>query len=665
MSAKLHSAYRPDIDGLRSFAISSVVIFHAFPGWLSGGFVGVDVFFVISGFLISSIIFQALERREFSIRNFYARRINRIFPALIIVLAFCLVAGWFILLPDEFKQLGLHITSSAGFVQNITLVRESGYFDRSSELKPLLHLWSLAIEEQYYLFYPLLMWAAWHIRKRYVFGLIAFLAIVSFTLNVNFITNHSVSTFFLPHTRVWELLAGGLLAFIISLKNKPASLNFLSHNTKHLVIARNSASAFGLFLLFASVFIIKRDNFFPGWWALAPVAGTWLIIFAGPNSWINKYIIGNKPMVFIGLISYPLYLWHWPLLSFATIMESELPSVEIRVGAVVLSFALAWLTYRFLERPLRTWRKTRIKVILLCALLVVVAAAGFLIYTHGGYANRIKNNKHIAPIEESRWIKSAAPCNQIDGLPNISEKCVVSDATKKPSVALIGDSHAGSLNYGIATEYLKRGRSLLLATEGGCPPLYDVQFADQNRSKACHSKIDITFDYILSNPTVQTVILAMLGGPYHIEDQRTEKEDAKDANNWDLKKNTLAQSLSKTLDKLTKANKEIIFVIDWPYLTTNPESCIDSRPLRLTNKIKNPCLITRREHDLRTSEYRDLIFSVLKKYPNVKTFDSSRYFCDDQYCHGMKDGEPLYWDKNHLSVYGSEYIADKFFREIY
>lgn len=668
MSTKPHIAYRPDIDGLRAFAILVVVIFHAFPGKLNGGFVGVDVFFVISGFLISSIIFQSLDRGSFSIRDFYVRRINRIFPALIIVLAFCFVAGWFVLLPDEFKQLGLHIASGAGFIQNITLVQESGYFDRSSELKPLLHLWSLAIEEQYYVFYPLLMWAAWRMG-RYVLGIIALLAVGSFALNIGLIANHGISTFFLPHTRVWELLAGGLLAYLmVSLKDKPVLLKPFLCDAKQPAITSNLASAFGLLLLVASVFAIQKGDLFPGWWALAPVAGTWLIIFAGPNAWVNKYIMGNKLMIFVGLISYPLYLWHWPLLSFAVIMESELPSIGIRTGAVVLSFFFAWLTYRLIERPIRTWQKTQFKVAALSLLLAVVGVVGFAAYMKDGLAFRMKN-KHInATIEKFRWVGPAAYCDKVNGLPNMPDKCIVSDASKKPSVALIGDSHAGSIYYGIASEYLKRGKSLLLVTDGGCPPLYDVQFANEKQRQNCTSVIDPAFNYISSNPSVQTVVLSMLGGPAYIHGQRASKENnTKSVNGWQggTANDVLAQNLSDTLDRLTSMNKEVIFILDWPDLMFNPESCIDSRPLRITNRIKNPCAISRQEYDSQVIEYRSLILSVLDKHPSVKVFDASRHLCDEYYCWGMKDGNPLYWDRDHLSVYGSEYVADKFFKDVY
>ncbi|MDE2586306.1 MAG: acyltransferase, partial [Betaproteobacteria bacterium] len=360
----VHPVYRPDIDGLRAVAILSVVVFHAFPTHLRGGFVGVDIFFVISGFLISNIIFRSLQRGDFSFTEFYAHRIKRIFPALILVLATSFALGWFTLLPDEFKQLGKHMAAGAGFVQNFVLWKEAGYFDTASELKPLMHLWSLAIEEQFYLIYPLLIWAAWRVRLNALAVLIG-LAALSFGLNVLEIRAEAVKTFFVPQTRYWELLAGAVLAYLqLFRRTQPAVGDDQDASSPVLIgqpassahrrrVRNNLQSACGLFLILVAVIAIHKGKAFPGWWALAPVTGAFLLILAGPQAWVNRNLLANRLMVFVGVISYPLYLWHWPILSFARIVEAEMPSPEIRGAAVALSFLLAWLTYRLLERPIR------------------------------------------------------------------------------------------------------------------------------------------------------------------------------------------------------------------------------------------------------------------------------------------------------------------------
>ncbi|MEI7824499.1 MAG: acyltransferase [Chlorobiaceae bacterium] len=258
-----HPNYRPDIDGLRAVAVLAVVGFHAFPSWLMGGFVGVDVFFVISGYLISTIIFNNLDKGTFSFSEFYARRIMRIFPALILVLFACLAFGWFALLSDEFNQLGKHIAAGTGFVSNLVLWRESGYFDNSSGTKPLLHLWSLGIEEQFYIVWPLVLWFAWK-RKFNLLTITVLVTIFSFLLNIKGIKQDAVATFYSPQTRFWELLCGSLLAWFTiykkgvfdDLKNKIDSLLvFVVYRDKSENDGKTLANVLSFVGLFVGVWI--------------------------------------------------------------------------------------------------------------------------------------------------------------------------------------------------------------------------------------------------------------------------------------------------------------------------------------------------------------------------------------------------------------------------
>lgn len=324
----IHPKYRPDIDGLRAIAILAVVGFHAFPEWIRGGFVGVDIFFVISGFLISCIIFGNLEKGSFSYADFYARRIKRIFPALILVLAASYALGWHLLLPDEFKQLGKHIAAGAGFISNLVLWNETGYFDKASYTKPLLHLWSLGIEEQFYIFWPLLLGLVWKRRLNFL-AITVLVAVVSFTINVFTASSDSVADFYSPLSRFWELMMGGMLAYLTL--HKP---HLFPENT-------NIQSAIGLLLIVIALACIDQQRAFPGWWALLPTSGAFLVISSKPTDWANRYLLGNRVMVWIGLISYPLYLWHWTILSFLRITESGIPPVRIRIAAVLASLFLA------------------------------------------------------------------------------------------------------------------------------------------------------------------------------------------------------------------------------------------------------------------------------------------------------------------------------------
>ena len=368
----LHPKYRPDIDGLRAVAVLLVVVFHAFPRWAPGGFIGVDIFFVISGFLISSIIFGSLERESFSIVNFYQRRIRRIFPALLIVMAVSLLAGWLTFFPDEYAQLVAHIAAGAGFVSNFLLYGERGYFDNSSATKPMLHLWSLAIEEQFYIFWPLLLAFVWK-RKWSFLRITAAIGILSFAVNVYLITRHPIAAYYWPVSRFWELMIGGILAYVTL--HRPGMIR------RH----KNLQSIAGATLIFAGAVSINDTMAFPGWWALLPTVGSFLIVSAGPDGWLNKYILANKAFVGIGLISYPLYLWHWPLLSFIKIVGGDalLRRPMIRIFAVLAALALSWLTWQLVEKPIRHNGGYRAAFALAAAMVVMAITSIGIAHAHG------------------------------------------------------------------------------------------------------------------------------------------------------------------------------------------------------------------------------------------------------------------------------------------
>ena len=300
----------PDIDGLRAIAVLSVVGYHASPLWFKGGFIGVDIFFVISGFLISTIIFENLRGGTFSLVDFYGRRIDRIFPALIIVLTACFVAGWLLLLPDEYKQLGRHIAGGAGFVSNFILWNESGYFDNAASTKPLLHLWSLGIEEQFYIVWPVFLWALWKGNLNWLAAVLT-LAAVSFVLNVRDVHSDPVAAFYSPQTRFWELLVGSSLAYLTlyegetirAFRRRCESLigqpSFADLSDRHQL--RNVQALLGMAAIISGVVLITRDSPFPGTWALLPTFGAALVIAAGSKAWFNRAILANPVLVWLAL----------------------------------------------------------------------------------------------------------------------------------------------------------------------------------------------------------------------------------------------------------------------------------------------------------------------------------------------------------------------------
>src|SRR5688572_25321641 len=354
-------SYRPEIDGLRAVAVIAVVLFHAFEGIAPGGFVGVDVFFVISGFLISGIIRRAVERGTFTLSDFYARRIRRILPALLVVLVACLLAGGVFWLADEWQALGRHTFAGALFHANIAVANEGagGYFVALGGRNPLLHLWSLGVEEQFYIVWPILFAVLVRWTRRPLIGVLAIL-VGSFLLNLAWVSTAPTDTYFLPFTRLWELLVGAMLVFV----NRPL---------RHL--EAEVAGTLGMGLIVASCLLFDWTTTFPGWRALVPTLGAALVILAGPGAWIGRTVLTAPSVVWIGLISYPLYLWHWPLLIFGKAVWIDARFWSGRLLLVAASVVLAHLTYRVVESRVRSARGPAVPAGLLAALVATAMVA--------------------------------------------------------------------------------------------------------------------------------------------------------------------------------------------------------------------------------------------------------------------------------------------------
>ncbi|NMG75895.1 acyltransferase family protein, partial [Aromatoleum diolicum] len=437
-----HLAYRADIDGLRAVAVLSVVVFHAFPAALPGGFAGVDIFFVISGYLISSIIIKALGRGEFSFADFYARRIRRIFPALLLVVLFSLVLGWSVLLPHEYAQLGKHSIAGLGFVANFVFWQEAGYFDTEAELKPLLHLWSLGIEEQFYIVWPALALLVWKLRGR--LGLLLFaLAAASLVASVMLSGEFPGASYFLPPTRVWELLFGAMLAWRLQ--------RYGAIFPADAVWAPSVASVLGLALIALGLVVIDKSRQFPGAWALLPVCGAVLLIAAGPRALLNRTLLASRAMVAVGLISFPLYLWHWPLLSFARIAMGDRVTTKLLVGVLALAVLASWLTFRLVETPVRR-RGGRWTIAILLALSVIVIGVSTNILVRGGLAFRLEDAQAKREAGSLEWrdeLRGGGDCAGFlpGGMPG---KCLIANPEARPTAMILGDSHANHYYWGLS-----------------------------------------------------------------------------------------------------------------------------------------------------------------------------------------------------------------------
>lgn len=440
-----HPKYRPDIDGLRTVAVISVLIFHGFPDVLPGGFVGVDVFFVISGFLISSIILKSLATKQFSIWHFYERRIRRLFPVLIVVLLFSLLVGWWFLTPLELQALAKQTIGGAAFVANLILAADSGYFSEVSETNPLLHLWSLGIEEQFYLLWPLILWF-FYWRKWPIWIALTLCLGGSFIYGYYLSLGNLKLAFYIPFSRFWEMIVGAVLAWWALQPRARVKTAESATYWDHLL------SILGVVFFLVALATLSPSSQFPGWRAIWPVLSALCFIAAGPYAWVNRYVLSRPLMVWVGLISYPLYLWHWPLLAYFHGVSYAIPPqwhVPIISTLLLLSVLLAWLSYRYIETPLRGGQLGRQKLRgLILAMLGVVGIAG-LIWANKGVPSRINaeiNEVISVNLRTPAWLESLrdGQChNMIYRDPSLNaETCL---PTEQPSLVVWGDSHAAAL----------------------------------------------------------------------------------------------------------------------------------------------------------------------------------------------------------------------------
>ncbi len=608
-------AYRPDVDGLRAVAVLAVLGYHAFPGAMPGGFAGVDVFFVISGFLITGIILDDLKAGRFTLAGFYWRRIRRIFPALILVLAAVLLLGWQVLLPDEFRALGKHVAAGAGFVSNIALWREAGYFDAAAELKPLLHLWSLGIEEQYYLLWPLALMLFF---RRSLLWLIVAVAAVSFALNVAMVGGHAKAAFFLPATRFWELLTGALLAY--APVSRPSHIRGL----------------LGAALVAAGLALLNADRAFPGWWALLPVAGTALVISAGPSAWVNRTILSRRAVVYIGLISYPLYLWHWPLLAYARIVHDGEAPVGVRCALLALSVVLAMLTFEMIEKPIRRARLgllARRSVPGLAACMCALLAAGVL-------AQRERVLPHSADIPLATEIARASSDWGYD-----ADRVIRGDSPR--AVLFFGDSHMQHYLPRIeqvVTEHHAPVRTVMFKTEGGCAPVPGVE---RKRSRCAHF-VDEGFR-LAHDPAVDTVVLAAswVGFVNRGDYYKIGAEDAAPLKILGPGTEWVLAGFEAELASLVKEGKRVVLVLssprgqpfapksivhrNWMALRLDPFAAV---PRKVVSELTNPI-----DHRLREIAAR----------VGATLIDPTEFLCGPAECPTVDEkGRPLYMDESHI-----------------
>jgi peptidoglycan/LPS O-acetylase OafA/YrhL len=447
--------YRPDIDGLRALSILLVVGYHAIPMLVPGGFVGVDIFFVISGFLITGIILTEIDAGTFSPARFYARRVRRIFPALIVVLLVTYLIGWFVLLPEPYALLGRNLVASVAFASNLFQLGQTGYFAPDAAENPLLHLWSLGIEEQFYIFWPpvLLLIA----RSKHLGSYLLGIAAISFCACVIPDWGRAWS-FYSPMSRAWELMVGGLIAERQLRLGYGLGVHFRGSDDLPAIV--------GAVLIGISAIGLSGESRYPGVLALLPTIGAALIIVS-PKSCINRLLLARRSMVWIGLISYPLYLWHWPILSYLSILRNGVPNfLEICV-AVAISVLLAWLTFRFIETPIRHGRNAVPRLVLGLAAL---GMAGIVTVTASGFESRFSPDiLAIARLAPQNNIGLRNPCFVRALDTQLDTNCV--EPGNAPLLFVWGDSTAAALYPGLENAEQRFSFRLAYLGEPGCAPI--------------------------------------------------------------------------------------------------------------------------------------------------------------------------------------------------
>lgn len=637
--------YRPEVDGLRGVAVLLVLAFHAWPQCAPAGFIGVDIFFVISGFLISGIIFGELQHGTFSFLHFYIRRVKRIFPALAVVLGFVAILGWSVLLPDEFEQLGKHIAAGAGFVSNIVLWKEAGYFDRAADLKPLLHLWSLGVEEQFYIGWPLLLSVLWKSRRR--MRLLLVIVIGSFAANAHRVHRHEAETFYLVATRLWELGIGGLLAHWQYFSRKSA-ISILMNWSDGISVA-------GVSLLLAAVLFIDRHRAFPGWWALLPTLGTVLLIAAGERAWVNRHVFGSPPLVFVGLISYPLYLWHWPLLSFQRIVDGRDLLDLTKAQTLAVAFLLALLTYHWVEKPVRSLRSTTRVAAPWAACIIVLAVLGML-----GMVQKIQPRSSGAGLDN---IMEAAqgeffPGSHLEKLAG-SKGVLERQHAGRATVLFIGDSNIQQYYPRIdrlVSTHPQAAKTVVFASIGGCPPIPDVHGVHR---PDCDRLLDKGIDYA-RRPEVDTVVFGANWIGYFVVDSYYLERDGtkRSLNEGPNVERDAFTGLAMLVDELVRAGKNVTLVLQSPVGPSFEPRGMISRTLVFPSfEQKVPRISTReiREQMLRVDDP----LRVIADRTGATIIDPKDWLCQRETCELLSaDGIPVYRDEAHLNpIYVRDHVT--------
>ncbi|TCU25266.1 acyltransferase family protein [Rhizobium laguerreae] len=630
-SGAIKRSYRPDIDGLRAIAVTMVILYHFGFGGTPGGFIGVDVFFVISGFLIASILRTDYLSGKVTLTGFIERRIRRIAPALLAVLAVCSFLAFIIFMTDDLKSFGKSLVSAAILRSNINFMREVGYFDTSVWTKPLLHTWSLSIEGQFYLIFPACFAVAARLFPRFIPAGVAAGVVLSFLYSTQIVTfvGENVA-FYLLRSRAWELLLGAALALGILPALRTSAL-------------QNLAGITGIAMIVGGSVLMTDALLFPGPWALVPTVGAALIIWSGnhdapPHG--TARALGCKPLVLVGLISYSLYLWHWPVLVFAKYFAiRELHAYETAALAVIVVF-ISYLSWRYIEVPFRrtgalmTSRRVYFSSMASCTAAIVIFG---LAASQSGMPWRLAPEvRNLLAAEKGRQLPPA----NLHGLPEDGFRLGVEDSAV--SFVLWGDSHANALSPAVDDIAKSRDTSGYLFTKPGCMPTVVM---DHLWDK-CAAYASAVANFI-ARSDIKTVLLVARWSAYPRWWQ-----DATGAGDISLYEADFASSLRQTVQTLVDSGRKVIIVEEPPNAGSNAPNPT-ARRLHFGRENSNSFRIDSYTEGLiyTDEKLRSIVGDLAQIVP------SHHAFCDDDVCGSVGGGLPYYFDDDHVSSYGAEKIG--------
>lgn len=612
--------FRADIQGLRAIAVLSVVVYHADNALLPGGFVGVDIFFVISGYLISRILLDELETGRYSLIKFYQRRARRIFPALYVMLIATTAAALVLLSPRDLREFAHTAFATVFFVSNVDFLRMSGYFDGAAELKPLLHTWSLAVEEQFYLIYPPLLALMWTRLRRWLLALLIAAGALSVALSAWATSAMPEAAFYLAPFRAFELLMGAVLAhgFGGPLRR----------------FAREVIAMLGAACIVASLVVFNRDTPFPGVAALAPCAGTALIIYAGAGGTTLVGRMLSLPFfTFFGAISYSLYLWHWPLLAFGRhAMQGELTLLE-SAPLILLAIAAATLSWVFVEQPFL--RQTRWPVLKLGgAAMAAGAASAAALFVVDGLPQRFppEANRLFAAAEDFNRLRDACHAGDDERIP-YDRNCLL--GTGAPVAAVWGDSHGAELAAALAERAARHGASVMQITSSACPPALDYTLPDRPYCLAHNAE---TFARLAGDARMRTVVFAANYPGYPRED-------------WPR----LSAGVARAIEGLRAAGKETALLYPTPTFTYDPPAALGVIAARGGDP--RAFALPRSKYESTNSATIAFLDRLSGRVGAVKLSPADA-LCDDAECRAYDAAlGALYFNANHLSVTGARLVA--------